>query len=99
MTWSPNEWAWALAAEFGHSNESVAGWIAEIRDVKVEGEPVAWLAGQLKTFTDTERAQLLKLIRDNVPTDYLSRERKWSQLQARLQADPFLKAQRDGWGS
>jgi hypothetical protein len=99
MSWSANEWAWALAKEFRQSNEQVAEWVAGIRGVDVQGEPAVFIGAQLDSFTDTERAQLLKLIRDNVPTDYLRRERKWSQLQSRLQADPLLKAQRDGWGS
>jgi hypothetical protein len=41
----------------------------------------------------------LKLIRSNVPADYLERSSRHAHLQSRLQSDQLLKAQRDGWGS
>jgi predicted component of type VI protein secretion system len=96
---TPIGFAYSLAKEFGHSFEQFVQWVAEVRGVELTGGPAEVFAKHGYDLTDEQHAHLLKLIRDNVPTDYVSRERKWSRLQARLQADPFLKAQRDGWGS
>jgi hypothetical protein len=96
---TPVGFARALSTEFGHSFEQFVQWVAEVRGIEVTDEPAEFFAKHGYDLTDEQHAQLLKLIRDNVPSDYLERSRKHSHLQSRLQADPLLKAQRQGWGS
>ena len=91
--------ACALSTEFGHSFEQFVQWVAEVRGVELTGEPAEFFATHVYHLTDEQHSQLLKLIRDNVPSDYLQRSRRFAHLQSRLQSDPSLKAQRDGWGS
>jgi hypothetical protein len=96
---TPVGFAHSLAKEFGHSFEQFVQWVAEVRGVELTGGPAEFLAAHGYDLTDEQHAQLLKLIRDNVPLDYLERSRRFAHLQSRLQSDPSLKAQRDGWGS
>ncbi len=96
---TPLGFAYSLAKEFGHSFEQFVQWVAEVRGVELTGEPAEVFAKHGYVLTDEQHAQLLKLIRDNVPSDYLERSRRFAHLQSRLQSDPSLKAQRDGWGS
>jgi len=96
---TPVGFALALSNEFGQSFEQFVQWVAEVRGVEVTGEPAEFFAAHGYDLTDEQHAQLLKLIRSNVPSDYLERSSRHAHLQSRLQSDPQLKAQRDGWGS
>ena len=96
---TPVGFAHSLAKEFGHSFEQFVQWVAEVRGVEVTGEPAEFFAKHGYDLTDEQHAHLLKLIRGNVPSDYLERSRRFAHLQARLQADLVLKAQREGWAS
>ena len=96
---TPVGFAHSLSKEFGHSFQQFVEWVAEVRGTEVTGGPAEFFAKHGYDLTDEQHAQLLKLIRSNVPADYLERSRKHSHLQSRLQADPLLKAQRDGRGS
>jgi hypothetical protein len=95
----PTGYAWWLAKEFGFTFEQFARWIAQAQGIEFEGNASDFVGRHGYELTDTQYDTLIQLIKDNVPTDYVERSRKHTALQSRLQSDPLLKAQRDGWGS